>query len=58
MAQNQPALLLLAVALLLASGFCDTLDGVLARTISKQARSAVSLIRFWTGTLTLLHTQA
>ena len=31
MAQNQPLLLLLAVILLLASGFCDTLDGVLAR---------------------------
>ena len=32
MAQNQPLLLLLAIILLLASGFCDTLDGVLART--------------------------
>ncbi len=32
MAQNQPVLLLLAVVLLLASGFCDILDGVLART--------------------------
>jgi archaetidylinositol phosphate synthase len=32
MAQNQPLLLLLAVVLLLASGFCDTLDGALART--------------------------
>jgi archaetidylinositol phosphate synthase len=31
-ARNQPLLLLLAVILLLASGFCDTLDGVLART--------------------------
>jgi archaetidylinositol phosphate synthase len=31
MAQNQPLLLLLAIILLLASGFCDTLDGVLAR---------------------------
>ena len=31
-AQNQPLLLLLAIILLLASGFCDTLDGVLART--------------------------
>jgi archaetidylinositol phosphate synthase len=31
-AQNQPVLLLLAVVLLLASGFCDILDGVLART--------------------------
>ena len=30
--QNQPLLLLLAVVLLLSSGFCDTLDGVLART--------------------------
>lgn len=32
MAQNQPLLLLLAIILLLTSGFCDTLDGVLART--------------------------
>jgi archaetidylinositol phosphate synthase len=32
MSQNQPLPLLLAVILLLASGFCDTLDGVLART--------------------------
>ena len=32
MAQNQHLLLLLAVVLLLASGFCDILDGVLART--------------------------
>jgi archaetidylinositol phosphate synthase len=32
MAQNQHLLLLLAIILLLASGFCDTLDGVLART--------------------------
>ena len=31
MAQNQPLLLLSATILLLASGFCDTLDGVLAR---------------------------
>lgn len=31
MAQNQPLLLLLATILLLTSGFCDTLDGVLAR---------------------------
>jgi archaetidylinositol phosphate synthase len=31
-AQNQPLLLLLAVVLFLASGFCDMLDGVLART--------------------------
>ena len=30
--QNQSILLFLAVVLLLASGFCDTLDGVLART--------------------------
>lgn len=30
--QNQPLLLLLAVILLLSSGFCDALDGVLART--------------------------
>jgi archaetidylinositol phosphate synthase len=32
MTQNQHLLLLLAVVLLLASGFCDILDGVLART--------------------------
>jgi archaetidylinositol phosphate synthase len=32
MARNYPLLLLLAVILLLTSGFCDTLDGVLART--------------------------
>ena len=32
LAQNHPSLLLLAVVLLLASGFCDTLDGALART--------------------------
>jgi archaetidylinositol phosphate synthase len=32
MAQNQHLLLLLAIILLLASGFCDILDGVLART--------------------------
>ena len=31
MAQNQPLLLLSATILLLTSGFCDTLDGVLAR---------------------------
>jgi archaetidylinositol phosphate synthase len=31
MARNQPLLLLSATILLLASGFCDTLDGVLAR---------------------------
>jgi archaetidylinositol phosphate synthase len=35
LAQNQPLLLLLAVILLLASGFCDTLDGVLARTFQR-----------------------
>jgi archaetidylinositol phosphate synthase len=29
---QQPLLLLLAVILLLASGFCDTLDGIIART--------------------------
>ena len=32
MAQNYPVLLIVAVVLILASGFCDTLDGVLART--------------------------
>ena len=31
LALDQPWLLLLAVALLLASGFCDTLDGIIAR---------------------------
>lgn len=31
MALNQPLLLLLAVILLLASGFCDALDGIVAR---------------------------
>jgi archaetidylinositol phosphate synthase len=31
-AQGQPLLLLAAVILLMASGFCDTLDGILART--------------------------
>jgi len=36
-AQNQPMLLLLAVILLLASGFCDTLDGVLARIYQQQS---------------------
>jgi len=30
--QNPPLLLLLALILLMASGFCDTLDGILART--------------------------
>ncbi len=33
--QKQPLWLLLATILLLASGFCDTLDGVLARTYQK-----------------------
>jgi archaetidylinositol phosphate synthase len=32
MALNQPLLLLLAVVLLLASGFCDALDGIVARS--------------------------
>ena len=32
---DQPWLLLLAVALLLASGFCDTLDGIIARTFQQ-----------------------
>lgn len=37
-AQNQPLwLLLLATILLLASGFCDTLDGVLARICQQQS---------------------
>lgn len=31
-ALNQPPLLLLAVFLLMASGYCDTLDGIIART--------------------------
>jgi archaetidylinositol phosphate synthase len=31
----QPLLLLFAVALLMASGFCDTLDGILARTYNQ-----------------------
>ena len=35
--QNHPATLLLAVFLLLASGFCDTLDGVLARTYQQES---------------------
>jgi len=35
--QNQPIWLLLAVILLLASGFCDTLDGVLARIYQQQS---------------------
>jgi len=33
--QNRSILLLLAIILLLASGFCDTLDGVLARTFQQ-----------------------
>ena len=36
-AQNQPLWLLLATILLLASGFCDTLDGVLARIYQQQS---------------------
>jgi archaetidylinositol phosphate synthase len=36
-AQNQPIWLLLAVILLLASGFCDTLDGVIARIYQQQS---------------------
>jgi archaetidylinositol phosphate synthase len=36
-AQNQPMWLLLAVILLLTSGFCDTLDGVLARIYQQQS---------------------
>lgn len=32
---NQPWLLLLATVLLLASGFCDTLDGIIARTFQQ-----------------------
>ena len=35
MAQNYTWLLLLATVLLLASGFCDTLDGILARTFNQ-----------------------
>jgi archaetidylinositol phosphate synthase len=35
LAQNRPWLLLLATVLLLASGFCDTLDGVIARTFQQ-----------------------
>jgi archaetidylinositol phosphate synthase len=33
--QNQPLWLLVAVALLMASGYCDTLDGALARTFQQ-----------------------
>jgi len=36
-AQNQPMWLLLAVILLLASGFCDALDGVIARIYQQQS---------------------
>jgi len=36
-AQNQPLWLLLAVVLLLASGFCDMLDGVIARIYQQQS---------------------
>jgi archaetidylinositol phosphate synthase len=36
-AQNQPMWLLLAVILLLTSGFCDTLDGVIARIYQQQS---------------------
>ena len=35
MAQNYTWLLLLATVLLLASGFCDTLDGIIARTFNQ-----------------------
>jgi archaetidylinositol phosphate synthase len=35
MSLGQPLLLLMAVVLLLASGFCDTLDGVLARNFQQ-----------------------
>ena len=35
LAQNAYWLLLLATALLLASGFCDTLDGIIAELSSK-----------------------
>jgi archaetidylinositol phosphate synthase len=34
-AQNQPWLLILATVLLLTSGFCDTLDGIIARTFQQ-----------------------
>jgi archaetidylinositol phosphate synthase len=36
-AQNQPLWIFLATVLLLASGFCDTLDGVIARTFQQQS---------------------
>jgi archaetidylinositol phosphate synthase len=35
LAQNHPWLLLLATLFLLASGFCDTLDGIIARTFQQ-----------------------
>ncbi len=35
LAQNHPWLLLLATVFLLASGFCDTLDGIIARTFQQ-----------------------
>jgi archaetidylinositol phosphate synthase len=35
LASNYPWLLILATALLLASGFCDTLDGIIARTFQQ-----------------------
>ncbi|HUJ84336.1 MAG TPA: CDP-alcohol phosphatidyltransferase family protein [Candidatus Acidoferrales bacterium] len=35
LAQNHPWFLLLATAFLLASGFCDTLDGIIARTFQQ-----------------------
>jgi archaetidylinositol phosphate synthase len=34
---NQPWFLLLAVALLIASGFCDVMDGILARTYNQES---------------------
>ena len=36
-AQKQPLWIFLATVLLLASGFCDTLDGVIARTFQQQS---------------------
>ncbi|MEM2999291.1 MAG: archaetidylinositol phosphate synthase [Candidatus Bathyarchaeia archaeon] len=36
-AQNRPVWFLLAVILLLASGFCDTLDGIIARIYQQQS---------------------
>jgi archaetidylinositol phosphate synthase len=35
--QNQPVLILLATVLLLASGFCDALDGILARNYQQES---------------------